>query len=70
MIACVNIIGSVSSFFLWTGKVERADEYVILMKSRIDLFEKLSEMVKALHSYEVPEIIALPIVKGSEAYMK
>jgi len=70
LIACANIIGPISSLFRWVVKVERADEYILLMKSRLDLFEKLSERVKALHSYEVPEVIALPIVKASKAYME
>jgi periplasmic divalent cation tolerance protein len=69
LIACANIIGPVYSHFHWSGKMEKAEEYLILMKSRKDLFEKLSETVKALHSYEVPEILALPIVEGSKAYM-
>lgn len=69
LIACANIIGPVSSFFHWTGKIESAEEYLMLMKSRKDLFSKLSDAVKALHSYEVPEIIAIPIVDGSKAYM-
>jgi len=70
LIACANIIGPVSSLFWWAGRVERAKEHILLMKSRTDLFEKLSETVKALHSYKVPEIIALPIVKGVSTYMK
>jgi periplasmic divalent cation tolerance protein len=49
--------------------MEKAEEYLIFMKSRKDLFEKLAETVKALHSYEVPEIIVLPIVEGSKAYL-
>ena len=69
LIACANIIGPVSSHFHWSGKIEKAEEYLILMKSRRDLFEKLSETVKALHGYEVPEILVLPIVEGSKAYM-
>ncbi len=69
LIACANIIGPVSSLFHWSGKTERAEEYLIFMKSRKDLFGKLSETVKALHSYEVPEIIVLPIVGGSQAYL-
>jgi len=67
--ACANIIGPVSSLFHWSGKIEKAEEYLIFMKSRKDLFEKVAETVKALHSYEVPEILALPIVKGSKAYI-
>jgi len=70
LIACANIVGPATSFFWWSGKVERAEEYILLMKSRLDLFEQLLEKVKSLHSYEVPEIIAVPIVKGSNAYLK
>ena len=69
LIACANIIGPVSSIFHWTGKIEKAEEYLIVMKSREDLFEKLAETVKALHSYKMPEILALPIVDGSRAYL-
>jgi len=69
LIACANIIGPVSSLFHWSGKMEKAEEYLIFMKSRRDLFDKLAETVKALHSYEVPEILVLPIVGGSKAYL-
>lgn len=69
LIACANIIGPVSSLFHWSGKMEKTEEYLTLMKSRKDLFEKLSEAVKALHSYEVPEILAFPIVEGSKGYL-
>ena len=70
LVACANIIGPVSSLFWWAEKVERAEEHILLMKSRRDIFEKLSETVKALHSYKVPEIIALPIVKSSSEYIE
>jgi periplasmic divalent cation tolerance protein len=69
LIACANITGPVSSLFHWADKIEKAEEYLFFMKTRKDLFAKLAETVKALHSYEVPEIIALPIVEGSEAYL-
>jgi periplasmic divalent cation tolerance protein len=69
LIACANIIGPVQSHFHWSGKIERAEEYLVLMKSRKDLFEKLLEAAKALHSYEVPEILALRVVAGSKAYL-
>ena len=69
LIACANIIGPVSSLFHWAGKMEKAEEFLIFMKSRKELFEKLTETVKALHSYEVPEILIFPIVGGSEAYL-
>jgi periplasmic divalent cation tolerance protein len=69
LIACANIIGPVSSLFHWSGKTETAEEYLVFMKSRRDLFDKLAETVKALHNYEVPEILVLPIVGGSEEYL-
>src|SRR3990170_2374591 len=69
LIACGNIIGPICSIFRWSGKMEKVEEYLTVMKSRRDLFEKLVEAVKALHSYEVPEILALPIVEGSKAYL-
>lgn len=68
LIACANIIGPVHSLFWWTGKIETAEEYVLLMKSRENLFDELSERVRTLHSYDIPEIIALPVVRGYKAY--
>jgi len=70
LIACANIVGPVSSLFWWRREIERAEEYALLMKSRLDLFEMLSKRVKALHKYEVPEIIALPIVQGYKVYLE
>jgi periplasmic divalent cation tolerance protein len=69
IIACANIINPVTSFFHWQGKVDRCEECLVVMKSRRDLFGELAEQVKKLHSYEVPEVLALPIVDGSQAYM-
>jgi periplasmic divalent cation tolerance protein len=70
LIGCANIIGPVSSLFHWSGKTERAEEYLMFLKSRKDLVEKLVETVKDLHSYEVPEILVLPVVDGSETYLE
>ena len=69
LIACANIINPVTSFFHWKGKVDKAEECLVVMKSRVDLFSELVECLKGLHSYEVPEILALPIVEGSKAYL-
>ena len=69
LIACGNIIGPVCSIFRWSGKIEKAEEYLTIMKTRKNLFEKLAEAVKAMHSYEVPEILAVPVVDGSKAYL-
>jgi periplasmic divalent cation tolerance protein len=69
LIACANIVGPIASHFQWGGKVERAEEFLVMMKSRSDLFEKLSAAVAKLHSYEVPEILAIPIIAGSKSYL-
>jgi periplasmic divalent cation tolerance protein len=70
LIACANIIGPVHSLFWWQDKIDKAQEHIILMKTRKDLFSKLSEKVKSLHSYQIPEIIAMPIVEGFKPYME
>jgi len=69
LIACANIVNPVTSFFHWSGKVDKCEECLVVMKSRMDLFAELAECVKGLHSYEVPEILVLPIVEGSKAYL-
>jgi periplasmic divalent cation tolerance protein len=68
LIACGSIVNPVESFFNWIGKIEKAEECLVIMKSRLDLFTQVSEKVKGLHSYEVPEVLALPIVEGSKTY--
>ncbi len=69
LIACANIVSPVTSFFHWVGKIEKAEECLVVMKSRRDLFAEVAEHVKRLHSYEVPEVLAVPIVEGSKAYL-
>jgi len=69
LIACANIIGPVSSIFWWKDKIDEAAEFLVFMKSRSKLFDKLSRRVKEIHSYEVPEILALPILKGLPSYL-
>ena len=69
LIACANIISRVTSCFIWQGKVKKAEECLVIMKTRKSLFGELQLCVKAMHSYEVPEILELPIVDGSEQYL-
>jgi periplasmic divalent cation tolerance protein len=69
LVACVNSITGVRSFFLWNGKAQDASEVLLVCKSRMALMEKIFERVKSLHSYTVPEIIALPIVAGLSSYL-
>lgn len=68
--ACVNVIPGVKSLFFWEGKTDEASEVLLIAKSRRDLFREIVEHVKKIHSYKVPEIISLPIVAGSEEYLK
>lgn len=70
LVACVNIVSSVQSIFYWQGKVCDEKEVLLICKSREALFEHISRRVKELHTYTVPEIIALPIIKGSEDYLR
>lgn len=67
--ACVNIVPGVRSIYRWKGEIEDATEWQLVIKSRRDLFEKLRETLAAMHSYEVPEVIAFPIVDGSPGYL-
>jgi periplasmic divalent cation tolerance protein len=69
LIACANITSPVTSHYHWKGKIEQAKEVLVLMKTRQDLFDIVAQRVKALHSYEAPEVVALPIVAGSKAYL-
>ena len=67
--ACVQIIGPLTSYFQWQGKLDSAQEYLCLIKSREDLFPQLETAIKDLHPYEVPEIVASPITKGGKDYL-
>jgi periplasmic divalent cation tolerance protein len=68
--ACVNRIPAVQSVYRWQGKVEQSAEELLVIKTRAALFAALEKRVRELHSYSVPEVIALPIMNGSEAYLK
>jgi periplasmic divalent cation tolerance protein len=68
--ACVNIVPGVNSLFRWKGKLDSARESLLLVKTRASLFSEIISLVKETHSYEVPEIIALPIIGGSEDYLE
>ena len=68
--ACVNILARVDSLFRWKGKIDSARESLLLVKTRASLLSEIVSLVKDVHSYEVPEIIALPIIGGTEEYLK
>jgi uncharacterized protein involved in tolerance to divalent cations/8-oxo-dGTP pyrophosphatase MutT (NUDIX family) len=68
--ACVNRIKSVQSVYRWQGKVEASEEELLVIKTKKELFRTLEKRVRALHSYTVPEIVALPIITGSTRYLR
>lgn len=68
--ACVNVIPGVTSVYRWEGEVQRDQEWLLVAKSRSDVLDQLIRRVQSLHSYDVPEIIALPVSGGSEAYLR
>lgn len=68
--ACVNIVSTVKSFFWWEGRIDEAEEHLLIIKTSVEKIEKLIGRVKELHSYSVPEIISLPILEGNKEYLK
>jgi periplasmic divalent cation tolerance protein len=68
--ACVNIINPIRSIYTWQGKVEDATECLLMAKTTMPLFELLKKRTKELHSYEVPEIISVPLLAGEENYLR
>ncbi len=68
--ACVNIVSPVRSIYRWQGKIEDAAEWLLLIKTSTPRFAQLSDALRAAHSYEVPEIVALPVIDGSPAYLE
>lgn len=66
--ACVQIVGPVQSIYRWKGKIEQAEEWQCLIKSRQDLFCDLEQAIKKIHPYETPEIITMTITAGSKDY--
>jgi periplasmic divalent cation tolerance protein len=65
---CVQIVGPIESFYRWGGKTETATEWQCLIKTRTELLSNVEQAITAMHKYEAPEIIALPIIDGSELY--
>ena len=67
--ACVNIVPGARSVYRWKGEIEQATEWVLIIKSRRDLMNDLRAAIGKIHSYEVPELLAVPVVDGSEDYL-
>ena len=67
---CVNVVGAIRSIYRWQGAVEEADEHLLIVKARAADLPALGERVRALHSYDVPEVLALPVAGGSQDYLE
>ena len=68
--ACVNIVDKVDSIFFWAAKLDQVKESLLLIKSRQEKLPQIIKLVKSLHSYKVPEIIAIPIIAGDKTYLR
>jgi periplasmic divalent cation tolerance protein len=68
--ACVNRVAPVQSVYRWEGKLEQSEEQLLIIKTKRSLFTALEKRVRELHSYAVPEIVALPIIEGSQDYLR
>ena len=69
LVACANVIGPIRSIYRWEGAIEEASEHLLLLKARAEDVGALEARVHALHSYEVPEVLALPVTAGAAAYL-
>lgn len=69
LVACVNIIPQIRSIYKWKEKLHNEEEMLLVMKSRKDRTEEIIDYIRKNHSYEVPEIVSLPITSGSEKYL-
>lgn len=68
--ACVQILGPIRSTYRWQGKIESAHEWLCLVKTRRDLYPQVEQAIKAIHPYETPEILALPVIAGNPDYLQ
>ncbi len=68
--ACVQVVGPITSTYRWQGKVETAEEWLCIAKSRGDLYQAVERAIRAVHPYEEPEILAVPVTAGSASYLR
>ena len=68
--ACAQVIGPITSTYWWEGKIETAEEWLCVIKSRRDLVEELEKAIREVHPYDVPEILAVPVIAGSKDYVE
>lgn len=68
--ACAQVSGPIRSTYWWQGKIERADEFFLMMKTTSDRFDEVARVIRENHSYEVPDIVAVPLVDGVADYLR
>jgi periplasmic divalent cation tolerance protein len=68
--AAAQVIGPVGSTYRWKGRMEHAEEWLCLLKTSAELYAEVERLIQSLHSYELPGVLAIPIVGGSEAYLE
>ena len=69
-IACVNIVPRVNSLFWWQDKLDSAEESLLIVKTKASLLNEIVPLIKEIHSYDIPELIALPIIGGNQDYLE
>jgi periplasmic divalent cation tolerance protein len=69
-VACVNIVPKVNSLFWWQGKLDSAEESLLIVKTKASQLSEIVPLVKEIHSYDIPELIALPIIGGNQDYLE
>ncbi|MCH2227229.1 MAG: divalent-cation tolerance protein CutA [Candidatus Caenarcaniphilales bacterium] len=70
LIACSNIYSNVSSIYKWQGQIESSDEFIMILKAKSENFEKISTEIEAMHNYDCPAIIQIPVMNMNENYEK
>ena len=68
--ACVQIVGPISSIYRWQGNIERASERLCVIKTRLSLYAQVEALIRTLHPYDVPEILAVPVLAGNRDYLR
>jgi periplasmic divalent cation tolerance protein len=67
--ACAQIVGPVTSLFWWKSSINEEEEWLVIIKTKKDLYEELERSIRKVHKYEIPEILAIPVVSGSKSYL-
>jgi len=70
LIACANIVPGAESMYWWEGKIERSQEALLVLKAQSKDFEAIRQLIKVKHSYDTPEIIAVPVEQGDQEYLQ